>query len=354
MSTTVYGVNDPEAVKLWSRMTLSEALKSTYFGRFIGENSDALCQIKDDTSKSSGDRVRTILRMQLNGDGVAGDGTQEGLEESLVTYTDDLLINQLRHATRVGGRATEQRVPFEIREESRLALQDWWSNRLDTWFFNQIGGNSGQTDTKYTGMNTATAPDSTHRIFANGHTTEVSLTATASAQFTLSLIDQAKLLAVTLSPMIRPIKGKYVMFLTPEQHFDLRRNTNTLEWGDIQKAAMQGGKVADNPIFTGALGEYNGIVLHEAFRLPVITSTGSSKIGRAVLCGAQAACMAFGRGYSKNRMEWVEELFDYKNQFGVAAGVIAGLKKNIYNSKDFATITVSAAHSASAVAASGR
>jgi hypothetical protein len=97
------------------------------------------------------------------------------------------------------------------------------------------------------------------------------------------------------------------------------------------------------------------VILHESFRLPVLDSTGGSKIGRAVLCGAQAAIWGYGRDSGMTgRMSWVEELFDYKNQLGVSAGVIGGCKKTIYNSKDFSTITMSAAHSANAVTATGR
>lgn len=359
MAATAYGVNANEAVKLWSRKLMREALKQTWASKFMGRDSNSLCQILDDTSKGPGDRIRCILRMQLSGAGIQGDNTLEGNEEALITHTDDLLIDQLRHAVRSKGKMSEQRIPFSVREEARMGLQDWWADRFDTWFFNQLAGNSAQTDTRYTGNNTATAPDSTHRVFANGHSTEASLTATASAIFSLGLIDAVALKARTLTPMIRKVNAgkagmKYVMFITPEQHYDLRRNTNTLQWGDIQKAAMQGGQISGNPIFTGALGEYNGVVLHEAYRLPVIDSTGGSKIGRAVLCGSQAAVMAFGRGFSKNRMEWVEELFDFKNSLGVSAGVIGGLKKTIYNSKDFATVTVSAAHSADAVNNTGR
>ena len=360
MATTSYGVNAPEAVKLWSRKLMREVLKETWASRFMGKDSNSVIQIKDETSKSAGDRVRTILRMQLTGDGVSGDSTLEGNEEALVTYTDDLLIDQLRHAVRSAGKMSEQRIPFSVREEARLGLQDWWADRLDTWFMNQIAGNSSVTDLKLTGHNSATAPSSDHWILANNHSTEASLTATSAAQFDLSLIDKAALKARTLTPKIRPVRtGKagqvYVMFITPEQHYDLRRNTNTLQWGDIQKAAMQGGQISGNPIFTGALGMYNGVVLHEAYRLPIITSSGGSKIGRAVLCGAQAACMAFGRETpGANRMSWVEELFDYQNQLGVSAGLIAGMKKTRFNSKDFATVTVSAAHSTDAVNATGR
>ena len=324
----------------------------------MGTDSNSLCQILDDTSKGPGDSIRAILRMQLGGAGVQGDGTLEGNEESLVTYTDTILINQLRHAVRSGGKMTEQRIPFSVREEARMGLQDWWADRYDQWFMNCLSGYSAQTDTRYTGNNAATAPDASHIIYANSHASEATMTSTASTTFSLSLIDQAVLKARTLSPVIRPVVteagNKMVMFITPEQHYDLRRNTATLEWGDIQKAAMQGGNISDNPIFTGALGEYNGVILHESVRLPRISTGAASTTGRAVLCGAQSALFAFGRDNSPNRMSWVEELFDYGNQLGVSAGCIAGMKKTVYNSADFSTIVISATHSAAAETNNGR
>src|SRR5262245_35488429 len=124
----------------------------------MGPSSDNLIQIKPETSKGPGDRVRVTLRMQLTGDGVQGDGMQEGNEEALTTYTDDLLINQLRHAVRSEGKMTEQRIPFEIREEAMMGLSDWWADRIDTWAFNQLAGYTVQTDTRYTGHNSVTAP----------------------------------------------------------------------------------------------------------------------------------------------------------------------------------------------------
>ena len=355
MATTEYGVNAAEAVKLWSRKLMREALKQTWASKFMGRDSGSLVQVLDDTSKGPGDRIRCILRMQLTGDGIQGDDTLEGNEESLVTHTDNLVIDQLRHAVRSKGKMTEQRIPFSIREEARMGLQDWWADRFDTWFMNQLAGNSAQTDTRFTGNNTVTAADASHAIFANAHASEATMTATASAQFSLGLIDQAVLKATTLTPPIRPLSnGKYVMFVTPEHRYDMRRNSSSMEWADIQKAALTANAAKNNPIYTDALGEYNNVVLHESYRLPVTDSSGGSKIGRAVFCGAQAGIMAFGRGFSSNRMDWTEELFDYKNSLGVEAGCIAGLKKTIYNSVDFATITVSAAHSANAASATGR
>ncbi len=106
MATTAYGVNAPEAVKLWRKVLYEEALAATWVGKFMGESSENVLQILDDTRKSAGDRVTVTLRMQLTGDGVSGDATMEGNEEALVTYTDNLFIDQLRNAVRSGGKMT--------------------------------------------------------------------------------------------------------------------------------------------------------------------------------------------------------------------------------------------------------
>ena len=48
--------------------------------------------------------------------------------------------------------------------------------------------------------------------------------------------------------------------------------------------------------------------------------------------------MAFGQDNSETRFTWVEKLFDFDNQFGVAAGTIFGLKKTVFNSADYGTV----------------
>lgn len=63
-------------------------------------------------------------------------------------------------------------------------------------------------------------------------------------------------------------------------------------------------------------------------------------IRQAVFCGAQAASMGFGRENGPERFTWVEDYFDYENQFGVACGALFGIKKTIFNGSDFATIAV--------------
>lgn len=357
MAKTSYGVGDALAVKHWSRILWQEALKETYFNRFIAKDhkgrnqyndTSGLITLKKETAREKGDKVTWGLRMLLTGDGVSGDGALEGNEEALTTYSDAIFIDQLRHAVRSAGKMSEQRVPFSVREEAKNGLKDWWADRIDTAMFNQLCGYTAETDVRYTGMQSASAPTAGRHQWAGVASADEGLI--SSEVFDLQLIDAAVETAKTASPLIRPIKymgeNYYVMFLHPYQVTALRTTTSTGQWLDIQKAAMQGGDVTDNPIFTGALGVYNGVILHESTRVTqgVNSSTGVAvaTARRAVLCGAQSGCIAFGTGKDNpNDMTWVEELFDYGNQLGVSAGCTFGLKKAVFNSLDFGTIVVS-------------
>lgn len=349
MATTAYPVNHPAARKEWSSMVFKEALKRTWTLKFMGEGTNSLLQIVPGLGEG-GDRIRVFLRMQLQGAGVAGDGSVEGNEEQLSMYSDDVSINQLRHAVRSAGRMSEQRVPFEVRNQAMDGLADWWADRLDTWAANQLSSNTDETDTRYTGMQATLAPDASHAIVNDSEDSTASLT--TSSTFRLQNIDNCVELAKTLDVPIRPVKlmGEeyYVLFLHPYQITDLRTNTDTGQWLDIYQAAMQGGDTTGNPIFTGAHGVYNHTIIHEWTRLPIGPATGAGATRRAVFCGAQAGAVAFGEGHGPGRFDWNEELFDYGNQLGVEAGCIGGLKKLQFNSADLSTIQVLTAANAHA------
>ncbi|WP_160119884.1 N4-gp56 family major capsid protein [Rhodovarius lipocyclicus] len=352
MADTNYATNNPLAVKLWAKRLEAEMLKKCYFGDFMGEGSDNIIQVKTETKKSAGDQVTFGLRMQLTGTGVTGDGVLEGNEEGLTTYTDALVINQLRHAVRSAGKMSEQRVHFSVRTEAKDGLADWWADRLDTALMNQIAGNVSETSIAYTGMNAATAPDSNHVLLANtAAANEAALV--AGDQFTLGMLDRAVARAKTMVPMIRPLrKGRkpfYVCFIHPFQTAQLRSQTSNAQWADIQRALLQGGQdQKDNLLLQGGdmIGVYNGVILYESARVPNGLTAGNvpiANVRRAILCGAQAACVGFGQDTpeSASPYTWVEKKFDYDNKLGVAAGGIFGVKKTRFNSLDYGTIVLS-------------
>jgi N4-gp56 family major capsid protein len=352
MATTSYPVNHPLAQKLWSRQLFHEVIGLSYVGRFMGTSDSSLIQIKSETQKDAGDRITVGLRRLLTGSGIQGDGTLEGNEESLTTYSDNVFIDQIRHAVRTAGKMSEQRIPWSVREEARDGLKDWWIERLETCVANQLTGNTGETNTLFTGNNATLAPSvisgANRLIVGGGHTGEASLSATTTHAISLADLDKAVAYAKVQTPRIRPInvdgKKMWVCFLHPYQIYQLRRDASTAgNFFDIQKAQLQGGKIGDNPILTGASFIYNNVIVHEWDYLPNTVSAPTSQAAyrRGVFCGAQAAVSAFGQGGGLNKMDWQEELFDYDNQFGVAAGMIMGVKKTQYNSTDFGTIVLS-------------
>lgn len=356
MSTTSYGVNDALAVKLWSKKLAVEVSKATAIAPLIGTSSNSIIQLKDETSKGKGDKVTFGLRVQLNGDGVTEGETQEGNEEALTTYSDALYINELSHAVRVKNEQTidAQRVPFSLREEANSGLTDWYADRLSMMAFMHFGGFTaptmafeGRTVTikpVHYGFNAPTAPSTNRIVRAGAVANDESLT--SAHIFTLDLIDKAVEKAKLANPKIRPVMvdgaKHYVMYLHTTQVTDLRTNTSTGQWLDIQKAAEKRG--SSNPIFDGSLGVYNNVILREAEHVvPGVSTAGAqiTTVRRAVLLGAQSSVVAFGMKTAPTKYKTVEELFDYQRELGVSCQTIWGMKKTVFNAEDFGTVVVS-------------
>lgn len=361
MALSSYGVNANEAVKLWSKRLFIEVLKYTNFADYMGTSTDDLLVVQEETSKGPGDRVRVILRRLLTGAGVQGDTTLEGNEEQLTTFTQDVSIDQLRHAVRSGGQMSEQRIPFSIREQAMAGLTDWWSDRLDVSIANQLCGNTAQADTRYTGNNATLAPTtatSNNRIvFPDATNNTETLVQSNKVTQAITHLDRALSTAKTATPFMRPLKtGKgsvYVYFMHPNTTRDLQTNATQgqVTWYQMYLNAMTGGKIEGNPlfktpgggdIFSRALGVYKNCVLTENARIPTTPGQSADASGgivyRNVLCAAQSGLVAFGQRYNGRRMSWKEKLFDYDNQLGVKAGIIFGITKAQFNGIDYGTI----------------
>ena len=347
---TAFGTNDAQTVKIWSTLTMREALKQTLFHKFLGSDKKAIIQRITDLEKQAGDNIKYDLLMQMGGTGVTGDNKLRQNEEALTYYQDNLTINQLRngHAFR---RMTQQRTIHDLRSDAKGNLADWFADRYDTYMFNCLCGN-----TSHNFGQVATAPDSTHYV-VSGDVSNTGVIATdegnisSNDQIQLADLDFAKEKAKTLSPLIRPcvINGDefYVVVLHSYSVTDLRldvANSAYNSWPDIQMYANKRG--LKNPIFDGSLGVYNGMILFESTRIysPV------SNVRRNLFLGAQAGVFAIGNAYSKldqnrvgkdNLMSWYEDSSDYGNENGIAVGSIFGMKSTLFNSTDYGKIVIS-------------
>lgn len=350
MAITAFGTNDSQTVKIWSSLTFREALKQTMFNKFIGSGKKAIIQRLTELENSAGDNIKYDLLMQMGNAGITGDNRMRGNEEALTYYQDNVTIDQLRnaHAFR---RMSQQRTLHDLRMDAKANLSDWFADRMDTYMFNCLCGN-----TSHNFGQAATAPDSDHYI-VSGDVTNTGTIATdegnigSNDQIQLADLDFAKEKAKTLSPLIRPVMidgGEYyVVVVHPYSTTDIRldvANSAYTSWPDIQMYANKRG--LKNPIFDGSLGVYNGMILYESTRIysPV------TSVRRNLFLGAQAGVFAVGNAYSKlqqnrvgkeNLMSWYEDSDDYGNENGIAVGCVFGMKKAVFNSDDYGVIVIS-------------
>lgn len=347
-STQEFGINHPLAVKLWSNKLFKDANKESMAMAFMTKASDGLMTLKTEAMKGKGDAISFGLRARLTQKGILGDETLVGNEEKISTYHDRIILDQLRHAVRSDGAMSDQRVPFNVREEARLGLLDWWADRVDTAFFNQLCGNVVAKDVRFTGNQKVEQVDEGHILRPKGHKGDHLLK--SSDGFSLDLVDAIVEKAKVMDNPIRPIRfghsHKYVMFLHPYQVSALRQDAR---WNAIQQALLSGGFIQNNPLFTGAVGEYNNVIFIETPHVSLgVNADGTKNVEdtrRAVFCGAQAAVFALGQRHVHLNaegldMSWHEESFDYDNQLGVSSGMIFGLKATSFNDKRFGSIVV--------------
>ena len=324
--------------ELWRKALFADVRDNLYMTRFIGNTEQSMIQELEDLAKAKGSNISFGLGMKLSGSGVAGDTSLEGSEDTLTDYDEDVAINQLRNGVVLTGQMDEKKNVYDMRERAKNALSDWWAERIDQELMDKLCGKTTSTF-----ANTPTAAASSRAIYAGGAGSIGAIT--TSMKMDTKVLDAAKQTAILASPRIKPVRvdGKqyYVAILHPYDATNLRQDP---VWAQAQRDANVRGE--ENPIFSGALGIWNGIIVHEhEYVYRTNDGSGAAYVARNVLCGQQAGVIAWGAP-----VKWVEKSFDYGNQWGISVGAIFGCIKPIFNSVDYGVITMNAASAAASTA----
>lgn len=353
--------------EVWGKDLLDDVMKDVENSmQFMGSDPNNIVQVSRELAKSAGDVETFGLIARLSGDGVTGDDELEGNEESMLTYSEQVAIDQIRNAVRLKGKLDAQKTVYSQIEGARGVLRVWMKEYLCKQIMLKLGGvtNTTLVDTNgvaYSGRaawsNTPDyIPDADEAAGSGNRYLCAKSTGTdalgAGDTMTLDLVTKAATLASLSNPKIQKIQSGgdsfYVMYLHPLQVRDLRISS---DW----KTAQENAKVRSdkNPVFSGALGFWSGVLLLENEFAPWldVSVAGNSFRGaasgtdcavdcaRALLCGRQAVLYA----EASNPEALVVEQFDYKNKDGVAASFIGGLQKAMFNSKEFGVIAVDSA-----------
>jgi len=345
MATTNFSLLTDEQKTVWSRDVWKAARNYSFINNFTGNGPNACVQrITELTKTEKGDRAVITLVADLESDGIAGDNTLEGNEESIKAYDEVITIDQLRNANRSKGRMSDQRSIVKFRENSRDVLAYWLADRIDQMAFLTMSGvaysiknKGGAARPAGSQLNSLAFADdvvapSTNRHFQWDEGTQA-LVASDPGNLAAGAIgtgDYAsyKMLVETKAwakdNFIRGIRGPggeetYHVFMSPQGIAKLKFDADFL--ANVRNA---GARSKSNVLFSGSIPTIDGLVIHEYRHVyqPDSATAFAVDAQRVVFAGAQALAMAdLGMPY------WDEIDKDYKNQQGIAVGKICGLLK---------------------------
>jgi len=331
---TQLATNDALTRKKWAKDLFKVILPAIEYSYLVGTGDDAIVQMRTELGKGEGDKITFGIRLPLTGEGIVGRKTVEGNEEKLIFKDFDMTIEELNHAVDTGGKMEEQRIPWDLMQEGKNGLQDWWVDKLSDAIIATLCGDTTFTIAGETFAQACTAP--TKHLTVND-TAEASIT--SADLLDLHFLDRMKQRAElptagTNEFKVRPLMkgGKpYFRVLLHNYVFDaLRQNMNVGQWGDLQRAA---GKLAIPHVEF----EYNGMLVSKSERC----TSPYTNVYRSVLLGCQSATFAWGgAGESKGTvMVFVPYEKDAKRFVMIRGGGIWGVKKVVYQSEDYSVVT---------------
>jgi len=324
------GVNNAHRVQRWAKQLWHTHQRDQFFTGYTGQGSNNIIQLMSDFAKKAGYQMTEGLIMPFEGDGVVNDELLEENEEAPDFHSMTWTISQLRNAGRLAGEETQQQVEYNLPVEIRDGLGDWMKEKRDEHIFDAI----------------ATSPTKIYYVANAASTAAV----TAANLLTLADISKAQTYAMSsASPKIPPLKiskinqktvYRYLFVMHTHVAYDLKINDATYQQVTREAERRGGG----NPLFSGALIDWDGTLVQEHDNCSIFTGWGASADvygAESYLLGRQAVIVGVG-GYRIKGMNaylnWVEKKFDYENQFGVAIGIIKGEAKSVYDSKDFSVV----------------
>lgn len=356
--------------ELWSKDLLDDVQRDVEgVFQFMGEGANNVIQVSRELAKRKGDMETFGLVARLSGNGVTGDDELEGNEEAMLSYSEQVAIDQIRNAVRLKGKLDAQKTVYDQISSARENLRMWLKEFRAQQIMYKLGGvtNPSLKDVNGSALlgsptwsNTpdyiadadeAAGAGARYLCINTGGTDVLAAGNTMTLDFVTKVATKAKL----ANPKIQPIdvggESIYVMYLHPLQARDIRISS---DW----KTAQENAKVRSdkNPVFRGALGYWSNVLLIEneyvpfldiseagrSFRGVSVGTTCAVDAARALLCGRQAVLSA----EASNPEALVVKSFDFDNKEAVAVSFIGGDQKAMFNSKEFGVIAADTAAAA--------
>ena len=307
--------NTLPANEVFAKQLMYEANEALFFNKFIGAPGTRSLIIRyDDLTKSAGDVIKIPIVKRLTGTGVTGNNTLEGNEEDITTSTFPLTIDYIRHAVKFT-KKDQQQTAYDLLTTGKNLLSNWAKSKIEKMLFD----------------NMSTGNDI---VLYGGDATTVDEIDSADTM-TTALISKAKA-KIKASRECYPVnvngKDYYVMFVDPYQAYALKLDS---AWQQAQREANVRG--LENPIFSGALGIWDGVIIYESEYVQSGTNanTTPTRYAKALLLGAEAVAYGYGQEFSFNVQK-----SDYDFVTGVGTDACMNIAPVIFDSKQHGIIAV--------------
>jgi len=302
---------------VWSRELHSLVRRKMFWTQFIGkpvtgeENLETTVKGApvveySEFNRNRGDRMLVPIKTHIDYDpyvtGVVGAEILTGAEKKLQYGFTSLYIDELRHATIVENvNMQTQRTALDLIKDAQDELSDWGYNAIDNNIFAAVYWGQAPVlmrSADITGGNLFTSPvapyahpntfhyfDTTSHTYGNlqrvgtpafsqiGTSGKYITTAYTLSNDRYRTVDRALIeelgsyVRAAGIPAYRTNEGidVYIAVLHPFALAALRLNSEF--FSAMQNALPRG---TDNPIFTGAVGMWNGVVFHESSKIPLL------------------------------------------------------------------------------------
>lgn len=374
MTATSYAISTSEdiAVKQWSELLHQDVIMGEPLINDMRQ--DGVLVIEDGLTKAAGDKVTKNYSTRLTQKGVLGSGPKRSAAKNVTYVTDSIIVDELTITVRAKtkGSIVQQRVAFDLDDSSYYEAANWFKQRVIGGAFNQAGGflatsftfdgetYTGDNRKQMTGLQLPTAPTTYRAKYATG-SSDANVQADSTATLTLAAIDACVTEARTQRAGVnnfKPLIGKryngmpynYVFYVSVSGMTQLIQDATGVSYGNIILNQLAGGK-DDAAAMAGRAFVYRDTKVVEVpdHYIPngLDSGTVQANVKRALFCGAEAACLAFGKGYESMKGETVPGFTlvnDYdkieKEVYTSATGIF-GIKKAVVNSYDQSVITYS-------------
>ena len=352
--------------KAWPQTVFRIMLENMQLSTLMSEGNDMPIVIDRTLQGRPGDQVIFELDMPLSSAGGTDDSDIEGNEEAMSFFNFPVTIHERNHGVRSAGKMTDKRSAVKIRSKAAFAIGRWSAEQVENDLIWGLSGLGNQNTYALEGTSAILtvnekAPSST-RIFYGGQTAAGSLSSNLGSDaaitttvtdylFGTKLISAIKGQAQLAFPKFKPIRlgGKkyYIILIHPLQTKAIREETGNAGWNLIQQNANVRGLA--NPLFTrqergvgermfdGIVGVWDDVIILESERIETrvagevfdngdeidaaITS-GTYRVARALLLGAQAGVLGWGQPWKR-----LERNFDYFRKPGTATDGIYAVSK---------------------------